>query len=39
VGAFTNRPLLGAIGIALAFAAAVVCLPPLHALFGTEDLP
>ena len=38
VGVFTNRPLLGAIGIALAFAAAVIYLPPLHALFGTEAL-
>jgi magnesium-transporting ATPase (P-type) len=38
VGVFTNRPLLGAIGIALVFAAAVVYLPPLHALFGTEAL-
>ncbi|MGB6164488.1 MAG: cation-transporting P-type ATPase [Pseudonocardiaceae bacterium] len=38
VGVFTNRPLLGAIGVALVFAAVVVYLPPLHALFGTEAL-
>ncbi len=38
VGVLSNRPLLGAIGIALAFAAAVVYLPPLHGLFGTEAL-
>jgi magnesium-transporting ATPase (P-type) len=38
VGVFTNRPLLGAIGVALAFAAAIVYLPVLHGLFGTEAL-
>jgi calcium-translocating P-type ATPase len=38
VGVFTNRPLLGAIGIALVFAAVVIYLPPLHGLFGTEAL-
>ncbi len=38
VGVFTNRPLLGAIAVALLFAAAVIYLPPLHALFGTEAL-
>jgi calcium-translocating P-type ATPase len=38
VGLFTNKPLLGAIGIALVFAAAVIYLPPLHSVFGTEDL-
>jgi len=38
IGLGTNRPLLGAIGIALAFAAVVIYLPPLHSLFGTEAL-
>lgn len=38
VGVFTNKPLLGAIGIALLFAATVIYLPPLHGLFGTEAL-
>ena len=38
VGVFTNKPLLGAIGIALAFAAVIVYLPALHGLFGTEAL-
>jgi magnesium-transporting ATPase (P-type) len=38
VGVFTNEPLPGAIGVALAFAAAVIYLPLLHALFGTEAL-
>ncbi|HEV2634949.1 MAG TPA: cation-translocating P-type ATPase C-terminal domain-containing protein [Actinocrinis sp.] len=38
VGVFTNRPLLGAIGVALAFAAIVIYLPLVHRLFGTEAL-
>lgn len=35
---FTNRPLLVGIAAALALAAAVVYLPLMHALFGTEAL-
>jgi magnesium-transporting ATPase (P-type) len=38
VGVFTNKPLLGAIGFALAFAAIVIYLPLVHGLFGTEAL-
>ena len=38
VGVLTNKPLLGAIGFALAFAAVIVYLPALHGLFGTEAL-
>ncbi len=38
VGVFTNRPLLGAIAVALAFAAVVIYLPVPHGLFGTEAL-
>jgi calcium-translocating P-type ATPase len=38
VGVFTNKPLLGAIGVALAFAAIVIYLPLVHRLFGTEAL-
>ncbi|HEV3359248.1 MAG TPA: cation-transporting P-type ATPase [Pseudonocardiaceae bacterium] len=38
VGVFTNKPLLGAIGVALAFAAAIIYVPQLHGLFGTEAL-
>ena len=38
VGVLTNRPLLGAIAVALAFAALLIYLPALHALFGTEAL-
>ena len=38
VGVFTNRPLLGAVAVALAFAALVIYLPILHGLFGTEAL-
>jgi len=38
VGVFSNRPLLAAIAIALAFAAVVIYLPALHGLFGTEGL-
>jgi len=38
VGVFTNKPLLGAIGVALAFAAIVIYLPLVHGLFGTEAL-
>jgi magnesium-transporting ATPase (P-type) len=38
VGVFSNKPLLAAIAVALAFAAALVYLPPLHAFFGTAAL-
>jgi magnesium-transporting ATPase (P-type) len=38
VGVFTNRPLLAAIAVALAFAAAVVYLPVLQGFFGTAAL-
>jgi len=38
VGVLTNKPLLGAIGFALAFAAVLIYVPALHGLFGTEDL-
>ena len=38
VGALSNRPLLAAIAVALAFAAAVVYAPPLHGFFGTTAL-
>jgi calcium-translocating P-type ATPase len=38
VGVFTNRLLLAAIAVALAFAAALVYLPALQGLFGTAAL-
>jgi magnesium-transporting ATPase (P-type) len=38
VGVFSNRFLLAAIGFSLAFAAALVYLPALHPIFGTEAL-
>ncbi len=38
VGVFSNRLLLAAIGVALVFAAAVVYLPVMHGIFGTEAL-
>ncbi len=38
VGVFSNRLLLAAIGVALVFAAAVVYLPVMHAVFGTAAL-
>jgi calcium-translocating P-type ATPase len=38
IGVFSNPRLLGAIGCSLAFAAAIVYLPWLHGLFGTEPL-
>nr|WP_051450396.1 cation-translocating P-type ATPase C-terminal domain-containing protein [Actinospica robiniae] len=38
VGVLTNKPLLGALGFALAFAAVIIYLPALHGLFGTEAL-
>ena len=38
VGLFTNKLLLAAIGVALAFAAAVVYLPALQSVFGTAAL-
>ncbi|MFI7341284.1 cation-translocating P-type ATPase [Streptomyces sp. NPDC050085] len=38
VGLFTNRPLLAALGIALAFAVAAVYLPAAHTVLGTEAL-
>jgi Cation transporting ATPase, C-terminus len=38
VGLFTNKLLLAAIGVALAFAATVVYLPALQSVFGTAAL-
>ena len=38
VGVFTNKLLLAAIAVALAFAAALVYLPAMHGLFGTASL-
>lgn len=38
VGVLSNRPLLGAIAVALAFAAAVVYAPALQGVFGTAAL-
>ena len=38
VGVFTNRFLLGAIGLSLAFAALLIYAPPLQGFFGTESL-
>ena len=38
VGVFTNKFLLAAIAVALAFAAALVYLPVLHGFFGTAAL-
>jgi magnesium-transporting ATPase (P-type) len=38
IGVFSNPRLLGAIGFSLAFAAAIVYLPWLHGIFGTEPL-
>jgi magnesium-transporting ATPase (P-type) len=38
VGVFTNRFLLAGIAVALAFAAALVYLPAMHGVFGTEAL-
>jgi len=38
VGVLGNRPLIAAIGVALAFAAAVIYAPPLHGFFGTAAL-
>jgi magnesium-transporting ATPase (P-type) len=38
VGVFTNRFLLAGIAVELAFAAALVYLPALHGVFGTEAL-
>ena len=38
VGVFSNKPLLAAIAVALAFAALVVYLPPLQGFFGTAAL-
>ena len=35
---FTNKLLLAAIAVALAFAAALVYLPAMHGLFGTASL-
>ena len=35
IGVFSNRFLLGAIGIALAFAAALIYIPALNSIFGT----
>ena len=38
VGVLSNRPLLAAIAVALAFAAVVVYAPPMHGFFGTAAL-
>jgi len=38
VGVFSNRYLLGAIAIALAFAAALIYTPALNSFFGTAPL-
>ena len=38
VGVFSNKPLLAAIAVALAFAALVVYLPAMHGFFGTAAL-
>lgn len=38
IGFMTNRLLLGGIAFELAFAAAVVYLPPLQAIFGSAGL-
>ena len=38
IGVFSNRFLLGAIGIALAFAAALIYIPALNGIFGTAPL-
>jgi len=38
VGVFSNRFLLGAIGVALAFAAALIYLPVMNSIFGTAPL-
>ena len=38
VGLFSNKLLLGAIAVALAFAATLVYLPAMHGLFGTASL-
>ena len=38
VGVFSNKPLLAAIAVALAFAALVVYLPPMQGFFGTAAL-
>jgi len=38
VGVLSNKPLLAAIAVALAFAALVVYLPPLQGFFGTAAL-
>jgi magnesium-transporting ATPase (P-type) len=38
VGVFSNRFLLGAIAIALAFAAALIYMPALNSIFGTAPL-
>lgn len=35
VGVFSNRFLLGAVAVALAFAAALIYLPALNSIFGT----
>jgi magnesium-transporting ATPase (P-type) len=38
VGVFSNKPLLGGIAVALAFAAALIYMPVMHGFFGTEAL-
>lgn len=37
-GVFSNRYLLGAISVSLAFAALVIYAPPMQAFFGTQPL-
>ena len=39
VGVLSNRPLLGGIGVAIAFALCLVYLPIMHSTFGTAALP
>ena len=38
IGVFSNRLLLWGIAFELAFAAVVIYVPPLQAIFGTDDL-
>ncbi len=39
VGVLSNRPLLGGVGVAIAFALGLVYLPVMHSTFGTAALP
>jgi magnesium-transporting ATPase (P-type) len=38
VGVFSNKPLLGGIAVAVAFAAALIYLPALQGFFGTAAM-